>query len=83
MAKVIVKPWVKIFGIAIAVGAIVFGLWTAGQNMEGSNSNPLSGIFGGGDDSDAIRIGTNTYAGFLPFMYLNNGTEPTEDCILY
>ena len=39
MAKVIVKPWVKIFGIAIAVGAIVFGLWTAGQNMEGSNSN--------------------------------------------
>lgn len=28
-------------------------------------------------------VGTNTYAGFLPFMYLNNGLDPTEDCILY
>lgn len=86
MAKVLVRPWVRYTGIILAVAAITFGLWKAGQSMNGdgqSSSNPISGIFGGGSDKDVITLGTNTYAGFLPFMYLNNGTEPTEDCILY
>ncbi|MCQ2249674.1 MAG: ABC transporter substrate-binding protein [Bacteroidales bacterium] len=39
---------------------------------------------GGNAASDnVITVGTNTYAGFLPYMYLNNGVDPTEDCILY
>ena len=27
MAKTIVKPWVKVFGVIVAVAAIVFGLY--------------------------------------------------------
>lgn len=92
MSKVVVKPWVKISGIILGVAAIVFGLWYVGkttgiveESKEGDNSKGfLSGMFsGGGNSGDYITVGTNTYAGFLPFMYLNNGLEPTEDCILY
>jgi len=54
------------------VGAVVGGLYMAGKSGLGS-----------GSDADVITIGTNTYAGFLPFMYLNNGADPNEDCILY
>ena len=32
---------------------------------------------------DAIVIGTNTYAGFLPFMYLNGGLEANEESYIY
>ncbi|MBQ2098449.1 MAG: OmpA family protein [Bacteroidales bacterium] len=56
----------------VGVGAVAGGLYYAGQKG-----------LGGGSDADAITIGTNTYAGFLPFMYLNNGADPNEDCILY
>ena len=56
----------------VGVGAVAGGLYYAGQKG-----------LGGGSDADVITIGTNTYAGFLPFMYLNNGADPTEDCILY
>lgn len=91
MSKTVVKPWVKTTGIILAVAAIVFGLWYTGKTtglIEESKSNSgdskgfLSGLFSGGG-SDYITVGTNTYAGFLPFMYLNNGLDPTEDCILY
>ena len=58
-----------LIGVA-GVGAVAGGLYYAGKN-------------GGGSDADVITIGTNTYAGFLPFMYLNNGADPTEDCVLY
>ena len=58
-----------LIGVA-GVGAVAGGLYYAGKN-------------GGGSDADVITIGTNTYAGFLPFMYLNNGAEPNEDCVLY
>ena len=56
----------------VGVGAVAGGLYYAGQKG-----------LGGGSDADVITIGTNTYAGFLPFMYLNNGADPNEDCILY
>lgn len=91
MSKTVVKPWVKTTGIILAVAVIVFGLWYTGKTtglIEESKSNSgdskgfLSGLFSGGG-SDYITVGTNTYAGFLPFMYLNNGLDPTEDCILY
>ena len=86
MTKVIVKPWVKYSGIIRVVAAIVFGLWWMGRSSDGtqnkdSKSN-FSSIFGGGD-SDVITIGTNTYAGFLPFIYLNGGLDPNEESIIY
>lgn len=86
MAKTIVKPWVKVFGVIAATAAIVFGLYRLGQNGEvGGNTgkgisfgNPFSS-----SDDDVIVIGTNTYAGFLPFMYLNGGLEPNEESYIY
>ena len=56
----------------VGVGAVAGGLYYAGQKGLGGSSN-----------EDVITIGTNTYAGFLPFMYLNNGADPNEDCILF
>lgn len=86
MAKVIVKPWVKYSGIILVVAAIVFGLWWMGQSSDDTQNKDsksiFSSIFGGGD-SDVITVGTNTYAGFLPFMYLNGGLDPNEESIIY
>ena len=48
----------------VGVGAVAGGLYLAGQKG-----------LGGSSDKDVITIGTNTYAGFLPFMYLNNGAD--------
>ena len=81
MAKV--KPWVKIVGIAIVAGGLGLGLNALGV-FDGSK-NPGKEISLGKRSKkvDYITVGTNTYAGFLPFMYLNNGLEPNEDCILY
>lgn len=86
MAKVIVKPWVKYSGIILVVAAIVFGLWWMGQSSDGTQNKDSKGIFSsisGGGDSDVITVGTNTYAGFLPFMYLNGGLDPNEESIIY
>ena len=70
MAKMIVRPWVKIALIVIIVAGAVFGI------------SKYTG-FGGSSDKDVIVVGTNTYAGFMPFMYLNNGLEPNEDSYIY
>lgn len=83
MAKVIVKPWVKHVGIILCVAAIVGGLWWLGQSSDDkTGKKPLSSIFSG-DDKNLITVGTNTYAGFLPFMYLNGGLDPSEESIIY
>lgn len=83
MSNLIVKPWVKWAAGLIVIGGILFGLWKLAGNTENGKSpaDLFSGITGG--SNDYITVGTNTYAGFLPFMYLNNGLEPNEDCILY
>ena len=86
MAKVIVKPWVKYSGIILVVAAIVFGLWWMGQSSDTTGSKDSKSIFSsvfGGGSSDVITVGTNTYAGFLPFMYLNGGLDPNEESIIY
>lgn len=86
MAKTIVKPWVKVFGVIVAVAAIVFGLYSLGQNgnvTEKSGGISFGNPFNSKSDDDVIVIGTNTYAGFLPFMYLNGGLEPKEDSYIY
>lgn len=87
MSKVIVRPWVKTTGIIIVVAAVVFGLWSLGNSGKSSTGSEkesgfsLSCLFGG--DDDYITVGTNTYAGFLPFMYLNGGLEPNESSLIY
>ena len=86
MAKTIVKPWVKVFGVIVAVSAIVFGLYSLGQNgnvTENGGSISFGNPFNSKPDDDVIVIGTNTYAGFLPFMYLNGGLEPSEESYIY
>ena len=48
-----------------------------------------AGVFNGSGVSslkkqgDVITIGTNTFVGFGPYLWLNHGTEPNEDCPLY
>lgn len=81
MAKTIVKPWVKVFGVMAVVAGIVFGLYSLGQNG-GVKGVEFGSLFSSKND-DAIVVGTNTYAGFLPFMYLNGGLEPNEDSYIY
>lgn len=81
MAKTIVKPWVKVFGVMAVVAGIVFGLYSLGQN--GGVKGVEFGSLFSSKDNDAIVVGTNTYAGFLPFMYLNGGLEPNEDSYIY
>lgn len=78
MAQVIVRGWVKIAAVVIAVAAVVFGISKYSGN--GDKGTSLSGLF---KSDDVIVVGTNTYAGFMPFMYLNGGLEPNEDCVLY
>ena len=85
MANVVLRPWVKVVGVIAVVAAIIFGASkffgdrNDGDNKSSSDSGGFfSGMFSRSDD--VITIGTNTYAGFLPFMYLNNGLEPNEDC---
>ena len=83
MGKTIVKPWVKVFGVIVVVAGIVFGLYSLGQNgTSDGKSFEMPSIFNSSSD-DAIVIGTNTYAGFLPFMYLNGGLEPNENSFIY
>ena len=84
MANVVLRPWVKVVGVIAVVAAIMFGaskfsgVSNDGDNKASSDSGGFfSGMFSRSDD-DVITIGTNTYADFLPFMYLNNGLEPNE-----
>ena len=79
MAKTIVKPWVKVFGVIVVVAAIVCGLYSLGQG-----GNVTDVLTKNSKKSDkTIVVGTNTYAGFLPFMYLNGGLEPNDESYIY
>lgn len=85
MTNVVLRPWVKVVGVITIVSGIMFGASKFFGNNSDSSSNSgslFSNMFSGGSD-DVITVGTNTYAGFLPFMYLNNGLEPNEDCPIY
>lgn len=79
MAKVMVRGWVKVAAVVALVAVAIFGI----SKYTGNGSNPLSGLFSGDSDKDVITVGTNTYAGFMPFMYLNGGLDPNENSIIY
>lgn len=81
MAKGNVRPWVKYSGLGLIAIAIVGALWYLGNS--GKVNGSTGSLFGGGSSGDCITIGTNTYAGFLPFMYLNGGLDPNEESIIY
>lgn len=89
MANVMVRPWVKYVGVLIIVAAAIFGIskfagvGSSDGSSNGGKSGGLSNLFGGGSDKDVITVGTNTYAGFMPFMYLNGGLDPNENSVIY
>ena len=84
MAKAQVKPWVKTAGKVLGTIAVLVVLYfLALQSGVVGKSDGKSGIFGGSSDDNTIVVGTNTFVGFLPYMYLNGGLDPNEDCILY
>lgn len=80
-----VRGWVKVAAVVAIVAAVIFGIskYTVKSDGGSNSSNPLSGLFSSSNDKDVITIGTNTYAGFMPFMYLNGGLEPNENSIIY
>lgn len=78
------RPQAKIAGIMLIVAAITFGIYKFSGSKQSTSSTESKGILSFlSSDDDFITVGTNTYAGFLPFMYLNNGLEPTEDSYIY
>lgn len=80
-----VRGWVKVAAVVAIVAIAVFGIskYTGSTENGTKSSNPLSGLFSGGADKDVITVGTNTYAGFMPFMYLNGGLNPNENSVIY
>ncbi|MCQ2253365.1 MAG: ABC transporter substrate-binding protein [Bacteroidales bacterium] len=66
-----IKSCVNMAGAALVAASMLTMGCTSSTNQN-TNSNET-----------VITVGTNTYAGFLPFMYLNNGLDPNEDCVLY
>ena len=72
MARFIVRGWVKVAAIVAIVALVVWGI------SEYSTSDGYSS-----SDKDVITVGTNTYAGFMPFMYLNGGLDPSDNSIIY
>ena len=86
MAKV-VKPWVKYATKGIAVlavlGVLYFLAGVSGVLPSSDGKGSGLSLFGGSDDENIITFSSNTFIGFTPIVYLNNGLEPTEDCILF
>lgn len=85
MAKVMLRPWTKIALIIVFVGFAIYGIskFTGNSDSSGKNENLFGGLFSSNSDKDVITIGTNTYAGFMPFMYLNGGLDPNDESIIY
>ncbi|MDE5888666.1 MAG: OmpA family protein, partial [Bacilli bacterium] len=81
------RPWTKIVLVIALVGLAIFGIskFTGSNTIENKNDNKgfFSNLFSGDSDKDVITIGTNTYAGFMPFMYLNGGLDPNENSVIY
>lgn len=84
-----VRPWVKVVGVLLIVAGAIFGIskFTGNSNTtsgtNGDGGSVFSNIFSGSSDGDVITVGTNTYAGFMPFMYLNGGLNPSEESFIY
>ena len=85
--RMVVKPWVKYaqkgFIVAAILGVLYYTASISGVLPKNDGSSKIGGLFGGSNDDDVIVLSTNTFIGFADWVYMNNGIEPTEDCILY
>lgn len=77
------KLWVKlviaaIVAVGLGFGANALGLFDGSGKKESKISKSTSK-----KDKNTIVLGTNTFVGFGPYLWLNHGTEPNEDCPLY
>ena len=73
-------------GLAVLViGLIVGGIAFFKDNIKSTKSNDSSNepVAVTERSEPLMTIGLNTWAGFAGIVYLNNGLEPNEDCILY
>lgn len=78
------KLWVKIviavlIAVGLGFGANALGLFDGNGGNDSSKSTTKSSK----KDKNTIVLGTNTFVGFGPYLWLNHGTEPNEDCPLY
>lgn len=78
------KLWVKIviavlIAVGLGFGANALGLFEGNGGNDSSKSTTKSSK----KDKNTIVLGTNTFVGFGPYLWLNHGTEPNEDCPLY
>ena len=78
----------KFFLILLIVGGIatVFyclnpDMFTKKQNSTSSTSSGIGSLFGS-KDADII-LGVNTWSGFAPIVWMNNGLEPNKNSRLY
>lgn len=76
------KLWVKIVIAAVLAVGIGFGADALGLFNGNGKKKVKTATFGKGSN-DVITLGTNTYVGFGPYLWLNRGTEPNESCPLY
>lgn len=77
------KLWVKlviaaIVAVGLGFGANALGFFDGSGKKEFKISKATSK-----KDKNTIVLGTNTFVGFGPYLWLNHGTEPNEDCPLY
>lgn len=78
MSKVVLKKGFKNTLIIIALVAIIAGLWWLGNSDNEKANSFMTRI----NKKDVITVGVNTYAGFMPFMYLNGGLEPNPESLI-
>ena len=79
------KLWVKVvLAVLIAVG-VGFGANALGwfDGSGGGSKTKTTKTTSTKKDKNTIVLGTNTFVGFGPYLWLNHGTEPNEDCPLY
>lgn len=75
------KLWVKVVIAALVAVGLGFAAnslgWFDGKGGKSAGSSTIK------KDKNTIVLGTNTFVGFGPYLWLNHGTEPNEDCPLY
>lgn len=82
--KRVVKPWVKVSYKVLGVAAIVGGLyWLAGVSGVLPDKSEGGGSLFKKSDDKVIVFSSNTFQGFMPWVLMNNGLEPNEECPLY
>ncbi|GHV57047.1 hypothetical protein FACS1894182_04920 [Bacteroidia bacterium] len=80
MGKTILRPWVKIALVGIAVAAI--GI-VVSKTLNGDKPANIGDLFPSKKSDNVITLGVNTYAGFTPIIWGNGGLEGNENSEFY